>query len=137
MTDVLVPQAVALAEGGVAKPVDNEPVGATFRQRVAWPGFGTATPARTNNPNDGSAVTLIGSNPPTGTTSGRRGFVIFNESIDDLYVKCGAGASATSYTWLVLPGQPLTIMEPCYTGLISGAWSANHGGAAQSTEFTT
>ena len=75
-----------------------------------------------------TSVTLLAGN------ASRRRVVIVNDSTSKLYVKFGATASASSYTYLLAAGD--TYESPVldkYTGVIDGIWvSAN--GAARITE---
>lgn len=63
-----------------------------------------------------SAVTLLASN------SARRGGVIHNGADRDLYVKFGASASTTSFTFLLAPDQYAALVP--YTGIITGIWTS-------------
>lgn len=75
-----------------------------------------------------SSTTLLSS------SSSRRGFRIFNDSPQTLYVKYGATASATDFTCRVDPGGYLE--EDRYYGRVDGIWAADAGGAARITELT-
>lgn len=66
----------------------------------------------------------------------RRGLSVFNDSIADLRVKFGTGASTSSYTVKVGPGQLYEMPSPIYTGAVHGIWSAADGNA-RITELTT
>lgn len=89
-----------------------------------------ATPTLTNVTSSVTNVTLAASN------SSRKRIVIVNDSTSILYMKFGATASSTSYTFKLNPGD--TYDSPDfreYTGQIDGIWvSAN--GAARITEIT-
>jgi len=65
----------------------------------------------------------------------REGLTIFNESTAVLYVKFGAVASLTDYSFQLGPGSYYeTPATPTYVGQVDGVWvSAN--GAAQVTEL--
>lgn len=96
-------------------------------------GSGTATLA--NVAASAASVTLQASN------AARLGLVIVNDSTGaDLYVKLGATASVTSYTYYLprgINGQ-LSILElplPVYTGIVDGIWSSASGNARM-TELT-
>lgn len=88
-----------------------------------------STPAVTSVSDLNTNQTLLASNP------NRLGFVIFNDSLADLFLKYGATASATSFTHKLGPGEVIERM-PCYTGQIDGIWSADSTGAARITELT-
>lgn len=69
---------------------------------------------------------------------GVNGFVIYNDSAADLYLRPGStAASLTSYTWKIPAGGYL--QEPdshwLYVGAIQGIWSAAGAGAARVTLF--
>jgi len=81
----------------------------------------TATLA--NVASSATTVTLMASN------TARIGFVIYNDSTAILYVKFGATASATSFTYFVNPGDTLDIPITRYTGVIDGIWSSANGNA--------
>lgn len=77
-----------------------------------------------------SNVTLLASN------TSRKGAVIFNDSSAILYVKFGATATTSSFTYRVNPYQTLEIKgEMLYTGRIDGIW-ASATGNARVTELT-
>jgi hypothetical protein len=79
-------------------------------------------------------VTSSASNTPLLAASGRRQQVLlFNESTSVLYIKYGAGASATSYTTQVPAGGYWEMPKPIYRGQIDGIW-ASANGFAQITE---
>lgn len=76
-----------------------------------------------------TSVTLVAAN------TARRGAVIYNDSTAALYVKFGATASATSFTYYVAPGQHLELPTVTYTGVIDGIW-ASANGSARVTELS-
>jgi hypothetical protein len=73
-------------------------------------------------------VTLLAANPL------RLGAMIVNDSVHRLFVKCGATASATSYTKVLGAGEDWQVPFG-YTGIIDGIWTTA-AGAARMTEFT-
>lgn len=75
-----------------------------------------------------SSTTLLSAGPT------RRGYVIFNDSAYDLYVKHGTTASTTSFTYRLGPGDAWEDRQ--YGGRVDGIWSANGSGAARITEYT-
>jgi len=88
-----------------------------------------ATATLANVASSATNVTLQGAN------TSRMGFILFNDSTAFLYVKYGATASATSFTYKIDPGGTLEMAEPVYTGIIDGIWvSAN--GSARLTEMS-
>lgn len=64
----------------------------------------------------------------------RRGFRIYNDSTQTLYVKYGTTASASDFTVIVQPASWL--VEDGYGGRVDGIWAANASGAARITELT-
>lgn len=60
---------------------------------------------------------------------------LFNDSTADLYVKYGAGASQSDFSVKIKPQAYYELPLPCYTGQISGAWSAANG-SVKVTSFT-
>lgn len=85
------------------------------------------TATLTNVSASASSVTLKAAN----TSRGK--LVIVNDSPSDLYVKYGATASATSYTYKLGPGDTLTELH--YTGIVDGIWVTATGNA-RVTEIT-
>jgi hypothetical protein len=59
--------------------------------------------------------------------------VIENNSTEDLYVKYGTGATTSSFTKKLLPGDAIVVTS--YVGVVHGVWSAVNGDA-QITEVT-
>ena len=59
--------------------------------------------------------------------------IIENDSTTDLYIKFGAGATSSSYTKKLEPGDALVVNS--YTGVIHGVW-ASATGNARITEVT-
>jgi hypothetical protein len=91
-------------------------------------GSSSATLANTNDA--ATSATLIASN------AARRGFAIWNDSTAILYVKFGATASSTSYTFQIAPGGYYEHTTPYpYTGAVDGIWFADASGAARTTEW--
>lgn len=91
---------------------------------------GSATATLANVSGSASSVTLLAAN------TARKGCVIMNDSTAILYVKFGATASATSFTYKLSGGETLELLGPVvYTGIITGIW-ASATGAARVTELT-
>ncbi len=85
-----------------------------------------------------SAVTQVG-DATTSTTlkalnANRIRLTITNDSSSVLYIKEGATASATSYTYRLAQYDAVIIDD--YTGVVDGLWSADSGGFAYVTEIT-
>ena len=77
-----------------------------------------------------SNVTLLAAN------TSRKGLVIMNDSTAILYIKFGATASATSFTYKLSGGETFEMpMSPIYTGIVDGIW-ASANGSARVTELT-
>lgn len=78
-----------------------------------------------------SSTTLIAAN------ANRIGLIITNDDANILYIKYGATASATSYTYQLPGGGGVFEMpEPVYRGVVDGIWSADGSGSARVTELT-
>lgn len=92
---------------------------------------GAATTATLSNVNDDSSNTSL-----LGSTSGRLGVIVYNDSTAILYLKYGTTASTTSFTVIIPAGGTWEMPRPIYTGAIDGIWSANASGAARITELT-
>ena len=90
----------------------------------------SATATLTNVASSATPVSLLASN------TSRLGAIIFNDSTQVLYVKFGATASATSFTYKLNAGDTLELMQfPIYTGAIDGIWASANGNA-RITELT-
>lgn len=77
-----------------------------------------------------SSTTILAAN------SSRKGFIIFNDSTVVLYLKLGATASTTSFTYKLNPSGTLNEPNFPYTGVIDGIWASNASGAARITELS-
>ncbi len=77
-----------------------------------------------------SSTTLLSSN------NSRKGFIIYNDSTVILYIKLGATASTTSFTYKLNPSGTLNEPSFPYTGVIDGIWASNASGAARITELS-
>ena len=78
-----------------------------------------------------SSVTLLSAQ----TT--RAGFTIHNDSTAIVYIKLGATASATDYSYKLRPEETLDLqVHHHYTGIIDAIWASAGSGAAQITEYT-
>jgi hypothetical protein len=75
-----------------------------------------------------SSTTLLASN------AARLAAIIYNDSTVGLYVKYGATASATSFTYFRDAGE--SYREERYTGVIDGIWESDASGTARVTELT-
>ena len=89
----------------------------------------SAAPTNANVSSSASNVTLIAAN------ANRKGFTIYNDSAEVLYVKFGATASTTSFNVKMAPGSLYESNAGVnYTGIIDGIWAAADG-AARVGEF--
>lgn len=89
-----------------------------------------ATSTLSNVAASASNVTILATN------ANRKRVVIVNDSTATLYLKFGATASATSYTYILYGGDTYeSPSNPIYTGQIDGIW-ASATGAARVTEMT-
>jgi len=75
-------------------------------------------------------VTVLASN------ASRKSAVIVNDSSAVLYLKFGATASATSFTYKLQADDTVIIdSQNLYTGVIDGIWASDAGGSARVTEL--
>lgn len=65
---------------------------------------------------------------------GRRGFSVYNDSVQTLYLKYGATATTDDYTVLI-PGGTLYEDPHQYTGRLDGIWAAANGKARVTEVF--
>lgn len=93
-------------------------------------GGGAASAATLSNvASSATNVTLLASN------SSRKGATFVNDSTQTCYVKLGATASSSSYSYLLFASQTLELPTPIYQGQIDAIWvSAN--GNMRITEIT-
>lgn len=88
------------------------------------------TSTLSNVASSATSVTLLALN------TARLAAVIYNDSTQVLYVKFGATASETSYTYQLPSGGALELPNfPVYTGRIDGIWASANGNA-RVTEVT-
>ena len=115
----------------------------------------TALPAGTNNIGDIDVLTLpdvaIKNYSTSAVTSvvsaavstsilasnaNRRMAIMVNDTDRNTYVKLGATASTTSFSYKLSPGQILELPIPIYTGAIDAIWDATPTGSMRVTEIT-
>jgi hypothetical protein len=89
--------------------------------RMGVSGIGSATVSR--EPTSTTVATLAAA------ANGRRGCIIVNESAAVLYVRFGAGATATAYTYAVPAGSTVELPQPIYAGVVTGILSSGSGNA--------
>lgn len=75
-----------------------------------------------------TVVTLLGVN------TSRVGVIVVNDSSAVLYLKYGATATTSDYTFKILAGETKDLTVPIYQGVITGIW-ASANGAAKITEL--
>jgi hypothetical protein len=88
----------------------------------------STTGTHTNVASSATNVTLLAAN------AARRGATVYNDSTKDLYLKCAATASTTSFTVIIGNGGFFPIPFG-YTGIVDGLWSSASG-SARIVEFT-
>lgn len=76
-----------------------------------------------------TSTTLLASNVA------RKEFIVYNDSLNILYVAFAATASTTAFSYKLQPGSGCETGAIDYTGIITGIWSAASG-SARMTEFT-
>jgi hypothetical protein len=115
----------------------------------------TALPAGTNNIGDVDVLTLpdvalknystsavtsvvsaATSTSVLASNANRRMAIMVNDTDRNTYVKLGATASTTSFSYKLSPGQILELPIPIYTGAIDAIWDASPTGSMRVTEIT-
>jgi len=115
----------------------------------------TALPAGTNNIGDVDVLTLpdvaiktYSSSSVTSVASAavstsilasnanRRMAIMVNDTDKNAYVKLGATASTTSFSYKLTPGQTLELPVPVYTGAIDAIWDTSPTGSMRVTEIS-
>lgn len=91
--------------------------------KQVYPFTGATSATSTQVASSATNVTLKASN------TSRQGLIITNDSTSVLYVKLGATASATSYTYRLASYDILELPLPIYTGIVDGLWSSANGNA--------
>lgn len=111
-------------------PIDGDYVNTRVNARgAAWTvdeiaGTGTLT----TQADQASSATLLSAD------SARKSWTIANDSDQALYLKAGATASTTDWTWLLPPYS--SIFCDFYNGRVDGIWAANSTGNARITSFS-
>lgn len=117
--------------------------------------IGTSLPSGTNNIGDVDVLTLpavsLSTYSTTSVTSvtaaavstsilasngNRRMAILVNDCDKIAYVKLGATASTTSYSYRLTPLQTLELAVPVYTGAIDAIWDSSPTGSMRVTEIT-
>lgn len=94
---------------------------------VVVDGMATATITRVTTST--TPTTLVSSN------ASRKGLIIYNQAVGNLFIKMGSGATTTSFTTMVTGTSGYSQYEHGYTGRIDGFLSTGTG-TAHITELT-
>lgn len=70
------------------------------------------------------------------SNANRRMAIMFNDCDKNAYVKLGATASTTSFSYKLAPAQTLELPIPLYTGAIDAIWESSPTGAMRVTEVS-
>jgi hypothetical protein len=89
-----------------------------------------STSAVTNVVSAATSTSILASN------ANRRMAIMVNDTDRNTYVKLGATASTTSFSYKLSPGQILELPIPIYTGAIDAIWDASPTGSMRVTEIT-
>mgnify|MGYP000865272866 CR=1 FL=1 len=111
-------------------PIDGDYVNPRVNARGAtWTADEIAgTGTLTTQADQASSATLLSAD------SARKSWTIANDSDQALYLKAGATASTTDWTWLLPPYS--SIFCDFYNGRVDGIWAANSTGNARITSFS-
>jgi hypothetical protein len=114
----------------VAVPVTDNSGSLTVDGTVSTNIISSSSASVTSVADAATNQTLLASN------ASRKGFSIYNDSTSAVYVKYGATASSTSFTFKL---DPYSYYEyaghSIYTGQIDGIWATNSTGSARITEW--
>ncbi|NIO39507.1 MAG: hypothetical protein GTO41_04505 [Burkholderiales bacterium] len=69
-------------------------------------------------------------------TAARRGAFFYNNASSRVFIKLGAGVSATSFTTSFTRNGFYEVQWPTYTGIITAVWATPGGGDLQITELS-
>jgi hypothetical protein len=83
-----------------------------------------------------SVVSAAVSTSILASNANRRMAILVNDTDKAVYVKLGATASVTSYTYRLTPLQTLELPFPIYTGAIDAIWDSSPTGSMRVTEIT-
>ena len=83
-----------------------------------------------------SVVSAAVSTSILASNANRRMAIMVNDTDRNTYVKLGATASTTSFSYKLSPGQILELPIPIYTGAIDAIWDATPTGSMRVTEIT-
>jgi hypothetical protein len=86
---------------------------------------------------DSATASLTASFTLAGANVDRKGLSVYNDSTQSLYIQAGPSGSSTNFM-LKLPGGALyELLEPSFTGIITGAFVATGTGKVWVVEFGT
>lgn len=83
-----------------------------------------------------SVVSAAVSTSILASNANRRMAILFNDCDKAVYVKLGATASTTSFSYKLSPAQTLELPIPLYTGAIDAIWDATPSGSMRVTEIS-
>jgi len=83
-----------------------------------------------------SVVSAAVSTSILASNANRRMAILFNDCDKAVYVKLGATASTTSFSYKLSPAQTLELPIPLYTGAIDAIWDATPTGSMRVTEIS-
>lgn len=83
-----------------------------------------------------SVVSAAVSTSILASNANRRMAILFNDCDKAVYVKLGATASTTSFSYKLSPAQTLELPIPLYTGSIDAIWDATPTGSMRVTEIS-
>jgi hypothetical protein len=83
-----------------------------------------------------SVVSAAVSTSILASNANRRMAIMTNDTDKNVYVKLGATASTTSFSYKLTPGQTLELPIPMYTGAIDAIWDASPTGSMRVTEIS-
>ena len=83
-----------------------------------------------------SVVSAAVSTSILASNANRRMAIMVNDTDKNAYVKLGATASTTSFSYKLTPGQTLELPVPVYTGAIDAIWDTSPTGSMRVTEIS-
>jgi len=83
-----------------------------------------------------SVVSAAVSTSILASNANRRMAIMVNDTDKNAYVKLGATASTTSFSYKLTPGQTLELPIPVYTGAIDAIWDTSPTGSMRVTEIS-
>ena len=123
-------QIVKLADGTMGGDAAIASGGGTETNALRVTRAVVATATLTNLASTAASQSVLGS------TTGRRGLMLFNDDANAVLIKYGTTASATSYTVNIPAGGYWEMPMPIYTGAIDAIWLADGSGSLRITELT-